>query len=109
MAGMQEMQEQFPAQAMDGRHAEHAGASFGSSIENFELRGCLIWLDVGAIALCSGASLGVVCGGRCREQKESLGPSCSARFCIPTRRRARRRSGSDRIAGGNADEVVESG
>jgi hypothetical protein len=29
MAGMQEMQEQFLARAMDGRHAENAGAFFG--------------------------------------------------------------------------------
>jgi len=29
MARMQEMQEQFPVAAMDGRHAENAGAFFG--------------------------------------------------------------------------------
>jgi hypothetical protein len=29
MADMQEMQEHFPAQARDGRHAENAGAFFG--------------------------------------------------------------------------------
>jgi hypothetical protein len=29
MAGMQQMQEHFAAQARDGRHAENAGAFFG--------------------------------------------------------------------------------
>jgi hypothetical protein len=31
MAGMPEMQEQFPASAMDGGHAEIAGAFFGGA------------------------------------------------------------------------------
>ena len=64
--------------------------------------------DLAVIDAAGALSLGVVYGGRCREQKELLGPSCSARSCIPTQRRVRRRSGSDWIADGHADEVVES-